>query len=240
MKIKYLLILGVISLTVFLIYLSTLDKKIYYLSLGDSLAVGLDDQNKTYGYSDYLADYLKDKNLLETYLNEYSDVDYRTTDIIKDIEDNKKVVINDKTKTIKNALVKADIVTLSIGTNDLISKINYINNYDKMYDYADEMFKDLNKLLKLIRQYCKEDIFLIGLYNPYNRDDDKLIEIFNYINEKTKELCDKYDIIYIDTYNLFLSNSNYVPSINNIQPTGEGYKAIFKELLDEINKKILK
>lgn len=240
MKIKYLLILGVISLTVFLIYLSTLDKKIYYLSLGDSLAVGLDDKNQKHGYSAYLADYLKDKDLLETYLNDYSDIDYRTTDIIKNIEDNKKIVINNQTKTLKNALVKADIVTLSIGTNDLINKINYINNYDEMYDYADEMFKDLNKLLKLIRQYCKEDIFLIGLYNPYDREDSKLIEVFSYINEKTKDLCKEYNITYIDTYNLFLNNPNYIPSINNIQPTQEGYKAIFKSLLSEINKKIIK
>lgn len=240
MKIKYLLILGVISLTVFLIYLSTLDKKIYYLSLGDSLAVGLDDKNQKHGYSAYLANYLKDKDLLETYLNDYSDIDYRTTDIIKNIEDNKKIVINNQTKTLKNALVKADIVTLSIGTNDLISKLNYVNNYDEMYDYADEMFKDLNKLLKLIRQYCKEDIFLIGLYNPYDHEDSKLIEIFNYVNEKTKDLCKEYNITYIDTYSLFLNNPNYIPSINNIQPTQEGYRAIFKSLLSEINKKIIK
>lgn len=239
MKIKYLLIAGVISLIIFLIYLSTLDKKIYYLSLGDSLAIGLTNEGEKYGYSKYLADYLEKEGLLETYLNDYSKEGYRTTDLIKDIEDNKKIKIDNHTKTLKNALVKADIVTLAIGSNDLISKINYIDDYNKLYDYADEMFRDLEKLLKLIRQYCKEDIFLIGYYNPYDTNDPKLDEIFEYLNSKGKELCKEYKITYIDVYKTFKENDQYLDSYN-IHPSKEGYKAIFDILLKEIDEKILK
>lgn len=240
MKIKYLLIAGIISLIVFLIYLSTLDKKIYYLSLGDSLAVGLTSDNKQYGYSKYLANHLKKEGILETYVNDYSNLGYRTTDLIKDIEDNKKIKINDHTKTLKNALVKADIITLAIGTNDFISKINYTEDYNKLYDYADEMFKDLEKLLKLIRQYCKEDIFLIGYYNPYDINDPKLDEIFKYLNIKGKEISLEYDITYIDIYQTFKNNEQYLPDKYNIHPSDLGYKAIYRLLLKEIDEKSLK
>lgn len=240
MKLKYLLIAGVISLVVFLIYLSTLDKKIYYLSLGDSLAVGLTNDNQKYGYSEYLKEYLEEKDLLETYLNDYSQIGYRTTDLIKDIEDNKKIKIEGHTKTLKNALVKADIITIAIGSNDLISKISYTDDYNKLYDYADEMFKDLEKLLKLIRQYCKEDIFIIGYYNPTDFNDSKIDEVFQYLNHKGKELSEEYKMTYIDIYQTFLENENYVPDVFNIHPSKEGYRAIFDKLLVEIKQKSLK
>jgi hypothetical protein len=52
---KKLLVLGVILLSTFLIYLSTFDRKIYYLSLGDSLALGVTPYGGyDYGYSDYV------------------------------------------------------------------------------------------------------------------------------------------------------------------------------------------
>ncbi|MEG0025831.1 MAG: GDSL-type esterase/lipase family protein [Bacilli bacterium] len=240
MKIKYLLIASLISLITFFIYLSTLDKKIYYLSLGDSLAVGLTNQNENHGYASYLANYLKQKQILEIYSYEYATIGYQTTDLIKDIEDNKRLKIANKTKTIKNALVKADITTVSIGANDLISKIKFTDDYNKLYDYADEMFKDLEKLFKLIRQYCKEDIYMIGFYNPFDINDPKLTEIFIYINKESKKLCQKYNITYIETFKLFSQNKQYLPDKFNIHPSKEGYKAIFDQLIVKIDKKITK
>ena len=229
MKIKYLLILSVIILLVFLIYLTTIDKKIYYLSLGDYMAVGLTNENENKGYSELLKKYLIKNNLLEIYINDYSNKSYRTTDLIKDIQANKIVKIKSKNKTLKNALIKADIITLAIGNNDIKDKLTYSNS-DELYKYSDEMLEDLEKLFKLIREYCKEDIYFIGLYNPYSSDFDKL---FNYINKSSKELCEKYDIIYIDTYNLFSNNEILIDTY----PTNSGYKEIFDILKRQINKK---
>ena len=73
MKLKSLLVIAVSLLLVFLIYLTTLDKKVYYLALGDSLAVGINPYlDKDYGYTDYVNDYLEDKGILEKYISEYS------------------------------------------------------------------------------------------------------------------------------------------------------------------------
>ena len=38
---KKILVLGIVLLGIFLIYLSTLDKKVYFLSLGDEISQGI-------------------------------------------------------------------------------------------------------------------------------------------------------------------------------------------------------
>ena len=130
---KKILIIGVIILSIFIIYLTTLDKKVYYLVLGDEISLGLTSNNKyEKNYTEYIKEYLEEKNILEKYINEYTTQNYRITDIINDINNNKE--IEDTKKTLKNALIKADLVTLSIGTNDIISKIEDINKMNKI-DY---------------------------------------------------------------------------------------------------------
>ena len=56
---KKILALGVLFLGIFLIYLSTLDRKVYFLSLGDEISQGMNVYNqKDYNYNDYVKEYL--------------------------------------------------------------------------------------------------------------------------------------------------------------------------------------
>ena len=74
------------------IFISTKDKKIYYLSLGDSLAAGQTPYNtidKSYG--DYVSEYLKDRNLLEFYTKKFSKSGYRSIDLLSDLKNNKEI-----------------------------------------------------------------------------------------------------------------------------------------------------
>ena len=74
-----------------LIYLMTIDNKIYYVALGDSLAAGQNSYGKiAYGYADYIADDLRTKNKLELYTKDFAVSGHRTTDLINDINNNKK------------------------------------------------------------------------------------------------------------------------------------------------------
>ena len=143
---KKILVLGIVLLGIFLIYLSTLDKKVYFLSLGDEISQGINLYNKKdYNYNDYIKEYLENKKVLETYINLYFNDNMRTIDLIDYIEENKEIVVEGKKKTIKNALIKADLVTLSIGGNDVVSKLLLKNNYTKeeLYNYLDEYLKDI-------------------------------------------------------------------------------------------------
>lgn len=218
---KKFIILIVTFLLVLFIYIKNKDDKVYYLSLGDSYAASMNYEGiLDYGYSEYIRDYLIDKKKLEKFVNCFAKSGYRTIDLLRDITDN-KVVDN---ISIKQALIKADLVTLAIGTNDILSMTSL-----KMNDECiNEAMVDLDNLLKTIREYCKEKIIAIGYFDFGNN------EISDYANRKYKELCEKYNIIYIDVFDL-TNNSLYFPDTNNIHPSKEGYKAIFDKIKESLD-----
>lgn len=233
---KKILVLGIVLLGIFLIYLSTLDKKVYFLSLGDEISQGINLYNKKdYNYNDYVKEYLENKKVLETYINLYFNDNMRTIDLIDYIEENKEIVVEGKKKTIKNALIKADLVTLSIGSNDVVSKLLLKNNYTKeeLYNYLDEYLKDIENLFKLMRQYCKEDIVFIGYYNIFN--DDTYNEYFEYLNKKVKKISNNYEINFVDIMNDIKNNKIN----NNFYPTKDGHISIGKKIADIVDDKIL-
>ena len=182
---KKIIILIAIVLSILFIYLITKDNKIFYLNISDT-------ENP---YNIYLLNYIKEKNKLEKYINKFSNDDYRITSFINDIDSNKTVLINEKSQTLKNALVKADVITISIGNTDLYYKIN---NYDtnEMYNYVDELLLDYQELFKKIRKITKEKIIVFGYTIP-SQDKKELID---YFNNKLNILCNDYkiDFIYID------------------------------------------
>jgi uncharacterized protein YxeA len=57
---KKIIIIAIIAIGVFFTYLLTLDREVYYLALGDSLAVGTNAfGEEVYGYTDYVSDFWK-------------------------------------------------------------------------------------------------------------------------------------------------------------------------------------
>lgn len=231
---KKILILGIIILSIFLIYLTTLDKKVYYLALGDQISLGMTQEGYyEKSFTQYIKEYLEKENKLEIFIEEYQTQNYRITDIINDINTNKE--IEETNKTIKNSLIKADLITIAIGTNDITSKIDNENkftkiDYNKLYKNINEIINDLDNLLKLIREYCKEDIMLIGI--NINTDNEKINEIINYANEKFKEISTKYNVKYIDTYKNKIEKKTY--------PTKEEYENLGNLIITEINNNLLK
>ena len=173
-KIKKVIILSTILITVFTIYVLNIDKKIYYVALGDSLAAGQNPYNQIgYGYSDYVSNYLKENKLLQTYTKEFAKSGYRITDIKNDINENKKIIIDGEEKGIKEVLRKTDLLTLSIGANDIFYKLGITNvsnidvdNLLNINSYINETLNDLDQLLNTIQKYFKKDMILIGYYNP--------------------------------------------------------------------------
>lgn len=229
MKIKVLLVMSVITFLIFIIYLSNIDNKIYYVSINDTTNTS---------YDTYVASYLKKINKLETHIQKFSYNDMRITDLIKSIEENKIINLNKKEITIKHALIKADLLTLFLGNAELKYKIDTTNylNIDDLYDYVDEEINDMNKLIALIRKYCKEDIILIGTY--YESDWKDLNKIVNYYNKKLEELLNKYEVTFIDI-NKEMKNQTNMYETNEIYPNKKGDLYIGKMLEKSLNKNIL-
>lgn len=205
MKIKTIIITGVVIITIFIIYLTTIDKRIYYLDLNVN----------NYHYSEETKKYILSKNKLEKFVTGYTKVDDRTTDLINNIKQNKKIKIKNKFQSIKNALIKADLVTITTGKSDLLYKM--LNSDDKVYEYADEIISDIENLMKLLREYCKEDIILIGLINEYG---NQYQELFQYINQKLGEICYENKIFFINPM-----------SVKNTSKTDEQLEKQIKQII---------
>ena len=57
---KKILILGIVVLSIFIIYLTTIDKKVYYLSLGDQISLGMTQEGYyEKSYTEYIKEYLE-------------------------------------------------------------------------------------------------------------------------------------------------------------------------------------
>ena len=219
---KKIMLIGLIILSVFLIYLCNMDRKVYYLSLN-----GTDGS-----YPKYVKNYLKAKDVLEIYVDNYSHSNMKITELINDINENKKITKNGKEITLKNALIKADLITLSFSDKDIKKRLD---NY-KVYDYIDEETKDLDKLLTLIRNDCKEDIILLGFFNS-NPDDAAREDIYNYLNKKYKIAAQKHKITYLDLAQVFENKSEFIDENNNLNDTGQNM--IASMIINEIDKKML-
>lgn len=192
---KKIIITIAVSLAVISIYQMFKDNKIYYVNIGDNLL-------EYESYADYIVEKLGDN--LQEYNNVFTNIKYQTIDLINAFDDDLKI----DNKTIKNVLIKADLVTLSIGNNDLNRKV-------LTKEYIDEYINDIDILLSLIRKWCKEKIVLIGLNNAY-------------ANSLLKQEAKKYDLIYIDIYS-YASFYKIDDKLNIL-----GHKYISEEIIDKL------
>lgn len=166
---KKLITILAVSLSIFLIYFFNRDTSVYYVALGD----------KNNNYYEDLTEYLEAKEKLEVAKLQFLSANYGIPEINRQINKN----INIENQTIKNALIKADLVTVYFSTYDVIE-----NEGD--FSYVDQKAKELDSLLKLLRSYCKESIVLVGPNDDYSGS-------LKYSNKVFRNVASTYDVFYI-------------------------------------------
>lgn len=223
----------VLILTCILIYIiynnTTEEKNITYVSLGDGYATSINSYNvNSYGYSDYLKDYLKSNNKLHYYYN-YSYKDMKIDDLYKDILINYK---NKDNEGIKQILREANLLTLSIGINDIIYKNSLIKYKTEASEerLIKEVTNNMDILIKEIKKYYKYNIYIIGYYNNYPQNSVEK-EILDKYNKKILIYSKKNDITYIK---IEKNLSKYYENKDSIYPNTLGYEQIYKEILSKI------
>lgn len=199
MRLKKILFIVLIILAVLLINFLFIDDKIYYLNLNTI------DSND---YSIYYKEYLEKNHNLEYYNNYYNVKDYRITDLIRMIKDNKEITIDGKKQKIENAIIKADIITIWVGMNEIKYKIN-TTDIEELYKYSDTILTDLEELFLLLRKISKEKIIFLNFYNP---GDDIYDEVIDYLNKKMNAIAIEYKIDILDVNHIInkkISKLNY-------------------------------
>lgn len=241
MNLKKIIFYIFIILSIFIIYKIAFKNKINYVALGDSLAEGRNSYDEiSYGYSDYLADYLDGFNKLNTYVNGYSKDKNKINNIIDDIENNRNISYNDKKINIRNILREANLVTLSVGIIDLLDGISIedIKNKGLINQRVDEITLNFEKLIIELKKYSKNQIIVVGFYNPfpylvdYKEDIDIMIK---YLNKKYEEICKMNNVDFVDIFYSFDGRVDYLPNPLSINPNTFGYNAIFENVIKYID-----
>lgn len=246
MKLNKIFIFSIVLLLCFIIFKYTFDNKLDYLALGDDLSKGKTPfGNYGKSFTDFFAQYLENKNKLKSYNNKFVGENYRTTDLINDIASDKSIIFNNKKININQAIVNAELITISIGLNDVFYKLTYNNirnnQINSIFDYIDEMFEDIYILLTNIRKLNDCKIFIIGFYNHLNitnvKEEEIVENIFQYIDEKYKNLEQIKKVYYINIKEGFDKKPYYLPNKKLSYPSLEGYNYISTRIIDRYEKK---
>lgn len=242
MRFKKTIFFSFVVLVCFLTYLFFQNDKLIYVSLGDSLAAGQNPYGEIgYGYSDYIADYLKDSNQLALYVSSYAVSGYKAQDVVNDIEQNKSVEVDGKKYNIRSLLRESDVVTLSIGANDFLAGFTLDNlHLDDVSFYkekVDSSLQEVDKALSAVTKYAKNKVIVVGYYNPFpilfSNYEKVLDEIFSYVDNSYQALCDKYSVSYESFYSIFKDNSNFLPNPFDIHPNINGYEKIANVVIEK-------
>ncbi len=233
-KIK-IIILILLTSSIYFIYQETNNNNITYVSLGDSLSLGENSYGAiSYGYSDYFKDYLQDKNILSIYNKTYTSKTKTITELYNDILVDETITIDSDNYNLRRLLSDADIISLSIGLNDLILETNteeYLSIY-KENKIVESVYDKYEKLISEIKKYYNKKIYVIGYYEN-NSKYDKLI---SKINNKYKQLCKRNNDIFIDT-SFISNNSKYFDNPKSYYPNNFAYQKISKKMIDAYEKK---
>ena len=97
---------------------------------------------------------------------------------------------------------------------------------------VDKTVNELDSLFKELRKYAKEDIIFIGFYNPLEGETLTTERLYTYLITKTKELTKTYNIEYLDIYNLFKKNKDYIDNPTNTYPTTAAYQMIATKIIE--------
>lgn len=226
--IKMIIFLIVCILT-FLIYQKFQDKRVTYTSIGDGFASGLNSfQDKSYGYSDYLKDYLEKKDLLKNYYPNFSYSDMTVKDLYKDILLNAH---DENNNNIRQVLRESNLLTVSVGINDLIYKMDVdknISEYRKK-KIIEEIITNFDRVIEEIRKYYQNDIIVIGYYNFYPQNSVERI-LLNDLNSGLKEYSEKNNLTFVDNSNLNSNLDDYLDNPNIFYPNYRGYEKIFTNI----------
>lgn len=218
-----LLILIILSLSVYFIYQNTKETNIKILSLGDGLSLGINSYTmKDYSYINYYKDYLLSENKKVTVIDDYSKKDLTIHELRELIKNN---------NTLKRDLRESDMLFLTVGYNDLLYKMSLEEeiSISKINSIINDISIEYNELIEEIKKYYPKDIIIVG-YCKTNKE--------NYYHNIGIRKLNKVlnNNIFINTYSILNNREKYFSNPNSYYPNRLGYKKIYEEIKKTLDK----
>lgn len=168
--------------------------KFSYVAVGDSLTQGVGDTTNQGGFVPLLAQELTDA------------YQYQVTSVNYGISGNTSSQILSrmtKQKTIQNKLAKADLMTLTVGGNDVMAVIRKNLTSLSVKSFKAPAIAYQKRLRKIINLARKDNpnlpIYVLGIYNPFYLnfpEMTKMQDIIDNWNAATETVAAEYDKVY--------------------------------------------
>lgn len=223
-------------------------KKVNYVAIGDSLTYGIGDATKNGGYVPLVKSQLANEDDTDVTSLNFGVSGDTSTQVYQRIV---------KQPKIQRGLAQANLITMTIGANDLMHIINKnVLNMDlKKVENARTTYQaNLERLLKKIRSYNKTaPIFVASIYNPFYvyfpqiTDMKTAMDDWNATAQKVLKEFDQTYYVDIDQVmtqpkGSVLANNKakkdalnpYLFTEDHFHPNNRGYQAISQQFIKQI------
>ena len=160
-------------------------KRLNYVAIGDSLTEGVGDQTNQGGFIPLLSNAISEISDVNVVSQNFGVAGNTSTQIYKRMT---------KEKKIQSAIKKADVITITVGGNDVMKVIRTQltklteNSFEKP---AQTYQKQLTEIFNFIRDNNPNaQVYVLGIYNPFYLnfpDITEMQDIINHWNQTTQE-----------------------------------------------------
>lgn len=208
------------------------NKQVDYVALGDSLAVGVTPYHSIdRGYVDFLVDRYK-QSQYDIKLDNYGYPGYQTTNIVNELLN----PTNPKYGQLRESIKEAELVTIDIGANDLLTHLNNIKqNPSTAPAVLNTIAQNLHLILSEIDKINPNSkVYVMGYYNPFphlsKQEQAALLPLLDALNQTIEKVASVNGDEFVPTAKVIGKYEKiYVPNPNDIHLSIEGYRAVAKE-----------
>ncbi|WP_105123509.1 SGNH/GDSL hydrolase family protein [Streptococcus suis] len=222
---------------------------LHYIAIGDSLTEGVGDTTGQGGFVPLLAQDLANQLSVDVVDANYGIAGNTSNQILKRMKSDKKLQAD---------LKRADLMTLTVGGNDL-RKVIMNNITDLKVSSFNKPSKDYAKRLKEIIDYAHKQnkdlpIYVVGIYNPFFLSFPEMTEMQTIVdnwNEVTAKTLEEQDKVYFVPINDLLykgleeevgvsstdagTRNNLLYNEDSFHPNNTGYEIMKKAIVEKIH-----
>lgn len=200
-----------------------------YVAIGDSLTQGVGDVTGQGGFVPLLANHLSQNGRIDVHTSNFGVTGNTSNQILKRMSTD---------EAISQELTQADLMTLTVGGNDVMAVIrkNLTNLKVSQFNRATKSYQErLRRIIDLARRENPDlPIYILGIYNPFYLNFPEMTEIQTVVdqwNAATQSVADSYDQVYFVPINDLLYKG--IDGRGGIVAEGQGQTSITNNALFE-------
>lgn len=208
-----------------------------YIALGDSLAAGQTPESEIdTGYADLIAQELGRNQPVAIFSKDLAFPGFTTADVLERVKEDEA----------QELLASANIITLSVGANDLLRLVQASPRDGSLQfqriqsDFAlNKARENVNAILNELTEAAPDaDIYVMGYYfaYPHARESQKegIAERLQILNEILETEAEGAGAIFVSVDEAFGEDAtSKVPNPGDVHPNFEGYQAMANQFLEQ-------